>query len=467
MNAGIEHTMGVSAPRDWLVRSTLRHAWFAEEGDVYLTPAGISADELGYMARVLELDRSCVKVVNNESVVTDECLRSEALISVLRDQVDQMHGWSVFPCFYTAGVADLVQRLGLPDPGGLGFASDRGLDLLNRKSHFRALMAGADLPVAEGTVAETPMSLAAALTALLGRTGTVIVKRDDGAGGLGNVTVTTEATAILQPGASSAFRAEGDMRWLAERLWANLTDEWSRVLVVEAYYPATHRFYCEFRVGEHGAATLLHMGTIRGEHDRVSPPDSPWKLGLEIPAELPSHIFGAAAALATQVATLAGSLGYRGLLNIDAVATADDRILFSEINARWGGGTILDALARRLLGNEWTASHAVSSLRGLPARDSGSLIEELRVRNLHFDRGSNHGVIVLACDDRRSPTMECMVIGGSRAHVRRLEDDFLHMLGAPQAWGHGGTVPEAGTLVTRRQWKLLPAGESPRTASDR
>ncbi len=38
INAGIDHTMGATAPRGWLVRSALRHAWFVDEGDAYLTP---------------------------------------------------------------------------------------------------------------------------------------------------------------------------------------------------------------------------------------------------------------------------------------------------------------------------------------------------------------------------------------------------------------------------------------------
>lgn len=130
------------------------------------------------------------------------------------------------PCFWTQGVAELAAVLGLAPRGGLGFAAQRGSDLLNRKTHFRQLAAGAGVPVPDGSVARTPLELTRAIERQLPRTGTAIVKQDDGAGGSGNLTLTRGAAGApnapprdpLAPGTGAQHgRAAQERRRVARR----------------------------------------------------------------------------------------------------------------------------------------------------------------------------------------------------------------------------------------------------------
>src|SRR5262249_6049106 len=123
--------------------------------------------------------------------VSDEQLLSPALIEKLKSCIGEGAGWTVSALYYSAGVVELAALLKIPPPAGNALAAQRGIDLFNRKSHFRQLAAGIGLPLPEGSVVYDAVTLERALRRHIVTTGTVIVKQDNNVFGMGNIAVTT------------------------------------------------------------------------------------------------------------------------------------------------------------------------------------------------------------------------------------------------------------------------------------
>ncbi|MEU2061864.1 peptide ligase PGM1-related protein [Streptomyces sp. NPDC013455] len=422
LNVGTAHALGDHASSTHpITRSGWRHAWFADRGDVIVSPVAVGRDFLRYLGETLGFDPASVTVLSRERLVTDEFLLSEDVLAELRELTGDGSGWRLMPCFWTQGVAELAARLGIGPRAGLGFAAQRGADLLNRKTHFRQLAAGAGLPLPEGSVARTPRELAEAIERHLPCTGTVIVKQDDGAGGLGNLTL-TRGEAVPLPGSRETRQAGEDIPALAEEVWAALADELSHGLVVESYHDSTHQFYLEYAIGDDGVPAFLDSGEIRLRPD--TDPDSTelvW-VGLDIPATLPPALTAEAMHQSLRLAALTAQIGYRGHLNIDAIATTTGDLVFNEINARWGGGLVAHVICERLIGRGYADHHVAATLRDVPPAPLEDVLRTLREERLGFDRDTNEGVLVLACDPLLVNDTECLVVGATRDRVREIEE---------------------------------------------
>lgn len=430
LNVGIEHSMGRVLPLDWLARSVMRQAWFLDEGDILVTPLAPDPAALEYIAAALGASAESVTVVTRERLVSDELLSSPDVVDEIALAMESAETWRLISCFVTPGIARLAESLRLPST--YTFASQRGSDLLNRKSGFRQLLAGSGLPLVDGCVAESEQRLAQALHDLLRVTGVVIVKRDDGAGGDGNVTVTTQDTMWFEGSARTVNVGSGSPADLAQELWSQLADWSSPTLVVEAYHPAKHRFYVEFSIDDpSGHPRFAHGGTIRSAPPPGASPSELVGIGLDIPLQLPPHAMASAVDACSQIAALAGRVGYRGVLNVDGIITEDDAVICNEVNARWGGGSVLHSIATRLLGPAYGNSFALSSARALPAAPLPKRIEDLAGARLGFDPLTGEGVLILACDPSRSETMECLLLARSRQRERELEQRLFELLGDP------------------------------------
>ncbi|AKN70378.1 hypothetical protein QR97_11505 [Streptomyces sp. PBH53] len=421
LNVGTAHALGDhSSSTHPITRSGWRHAWFAERGDIIVSPVAVDAEFLRYLGGTMGFDPGTVTVLSRERLVTDELLLSEDLLADLGALTGGSPGWRLMPCFWTQGVAELAARLGIEPQAGLGFAAQRGADLLNRKTHFRQLAAGAGLPLPEGSVARTPRELAQAIERHLPRTGTVIVKQDDGAGGLGNLTLTRGEPTPL-PGSRETLKAGEDLAAQADEVWAALADELSHGLVVESYHASAYQFYLEYVIGDDGVPRFLDSGEIRLRPD--SDPESTelvW-VGLDLPAALPPALTAEAMHQSLRLAELTARIGYRGHLNIDAIATASGDLVFNEINARWGGGLVAHDICERLIGRGYADHHAVATLRDVPPAPLDDVLRVLDEEQLRFSRDTREGVLVLACDPLLVNQMECLVVGASRDRVRETE----------------------------------------------
>ncbi|WP_050502776.1 peptide ligase PGM1-related protein [Streptomyces monomycini] len=428
LNVGTEHALGDRASSTHpITRSGWRHAWFAEQGDILISPVAIDDDFLRYLGGTLGFDAATVTVLSRERIVTDELLLSGGFLKELRELTGTGSDWRLMPCFWTQGVAELASLLGTAPRAGLGFALQRGSDLLNRKTHFRQLAAGAGLPLPEGSVVRTPRELARAIEQHLPRTGTVIVKQDDGAGGLGNLTLTTGEVAPL-PGSRETRAVGEDLSALSAEVWGTLADESSHGLVVESYHASTQQFYLEYVIDESGAPVFLNSGEIRVRPDGDPAATELVWVGLDLPAALPPGLSAQALTESRRLVTLIAQIGHQGHINIDAITTETGELVFNEINARWGGGLVAHSICERLIGSGYADHHVASTLRDVPPAPLDTVLRLLDEHGLRFSRETLEGVIVLACDPLLINNMECLVVGTTRDRAREIEARLLEAL---------------------------------------
>ncbi|WP_024508499.1 peptide ligase PGM1-related protein [Bradyrhizobium sp. ARR65] len=431
MNAGTPQMSGsdlTSVQVSLAAKSAWRSAWFARQGDVIVSPVAIPVDLLHYIGATLKFDPSSVLVLVPESartstVLSDFILEADSIVEQISRHIGQKTDWSTCPCYFTEGAARLARILGV-SLAGSDFALQRGPDLLNRKSHFRQLAASAALPMPSGWVATTSDELFRAVNSLRVETGSVIVKLDNGAGGVGNVVITGMETGPV-PGARETRKID----WSSfdpEALWSEMTTASCRTVVVEAYHPASSMFYLEFEIEEKGSIAYINSGNIRLRRSEDRSERALVWTGLELPADLTITDYSNAYGHAYRFVELARALGYRGLINIDAIFTPDGQLLFNEANGRWGGGSVLHSIAVRLLGPHYAHSHVISSVRDVRLSSLRSALDCLAKEGLLFDNPHGEGVIPLAVD-QDAGTVECAIIARDRLTNRRLEDQLLRI----------------------------------------
>jgi Pre ATP-grasp domain len=165
MNAATEQMSGrdlTSTQQLLAAKTAWRSSWFADAGDIIVTPVPIKENFLAYIGRTLGFDPTSVSIItldqrrHDPAVLTDEELLSPEIIGALQIRTNGSDHWAITPCYHTEGVTEIASMLGIAEPAGHRFAAQRGCDILNRKSHFRQLAAEADLPLADGSIADTP-----------------------------------------------------------------------------------------------------------------------------------------------------------------------------------------------------------------------------------------------------------------------------------------------------------------------
>ena len=402
-----------------------RNAWHARAGDVLVVAMPIKDDFLAYLGRTMGFDPATVTVITTHgeaggSTLDDTRLLGDDMVGRLKAAIGDGQGWRIDPCYHTDGIAELALRLGLPDSTGRRFAAQGGADMLNRKSQFRRFAVGAHLPLAEGSVVESQAALARALRTHLADWPTVIVKKDNGAGGAGNVTVTRNAVTPL-PGTRETLSANQDLGELAARLWGELIDGWNHSLVVERYHTARHKFYFEYHIEDDGNIRFLNSGSILSKAGADPAAKELVWVGLQVPCDLPPYATAEAASHAMRMALLAADFGYRGPINIDAILTEEGRIVFNEVNGRWGGGSNVHGVAQRLLGERFADTHVVSTRRGVKTPALTVLLKMLGDRGLAFDPATREGVVVLAPDEFLTHTSELMLLARDTARIAELD----------------------------------------------
>jgi Pre ATP-grasp domain/PGM1 C-terminal domain len=427
MNQGTEHTRGYDPTRsEPLRKSVARCTWFASGGDVIISPIPLEEGFLRYVGETLGFDPAQVSVLVRDGLRADGLTLSASDLGRLRALVAGANDWAVLPCFWTPDVATFVRDLGIGDPIAIAFAAQRGPELFNRKSHFRQFGAGMSLPLAEGAAVTSARELEGAIRQYLPKTGTVIVKKDNAAGGIGNVTLTAGAVRAL-PGSRVTRRVE-DAGASATAVWEELNEGPGQPLVVEVYHAAAHSFYFEYFIGPDGRPQFLHSGDVRfRDPDDARATELVW-VGLDTPTGLPHFSLANALTHSARLAALAAQVGCRGHINIDAIVTTEGELVFNEANVRWGGGSSLHDIGVRLLGPHFADRHALSFVRDIAAPPRPEALRALRAGGLEFRPEAGEGVIVLACSEHEPGAAECLVAGTSRARVRELEASLRRSL---------------------------------------
>ncbi|KRR25495.1 hypothetical protein CQ14_40165 [Bradyrhizobium lablabi] len=432
MNAGTAQMSGADLTALQLslaAKSAWRSVWFAQPGDLIVSPVAIPTDLLQYVGATLRFDPSTVLVLVPENahemgVLSDFTLQSNTIVEQIRRHICDKTHWKLYACYATEGVARLAAMLGIVQNGD-EFALQRGPDLLNRKSHFRQLATSTMLPLPSGCIATTSEELFRAVNSLRLETGSVIVKLDNGAGGVGNVILTGKESAPL-PGARETRR----VLWPSfdpDQLWSELTTASCKIVVVESYHVARSLFYLEFEIEENGSIAYVNSGNIRLRRSEYPSERALVWNGLELPSDLSNEQYSTAYEHAYRFVELARTLGYRGMINIDAIFSIDGRLLFNEANGRWGGGSVLHSIADRMLGSDYSHSHVISSVRNVRLNSLREAVDCFVDEGLLFDSIQKEGVIPLAAD-QDAGTVECLVIARDRLVGRNFEHRLLRIV---------------------------------------
>ncbi|MCC8941678.1 hypothetical protein H8A97_36975 [Bradyrhizobium sp. Arg62] len=431
MNAGTAQMSGAdltTAQLSLAANSAYRSAWFAQEGDLIVSPVIIPPDLLSFIGATLDFDASSLSLLvpegDRQSPVLGDCtLLSNTVVERIARHIRQKSSWKLYPCYSTEGVARLAAMLGIAQAGD-DFALQRGPDLLNRKSHFRQLATSAALPLPNGSVTTSSNELFRAVTSLRSETGSVIVKLDNGAGGVGNVILTGNESEPL-PGARDTRR----IPWPSfdpDALWTEMTTASCKTLVVESYHLARSLFYLEYEIEDDGSIVFINSGSIRLRKSADRSERALIWTGLELPSDLGNEQWLTAQAHAYQFVALARNLGYRGMINIDAIFVNDGRLLFNEANGRWGGGSVLHSIAVRLLGFDYSGCNVILSVRNVRSRSFQTAHDRFAKNGFLFDGTRKEGVIPLAADEEAG-TVECLVIARDRPAARDLQHRLLRM----------------------------------------
>ncbi|MGW6915336.1 preATP grasp domain-containing protein [Kitasatospora sp. NPDC054939] len=407
-----------------------RMLWFAEDGDVVVLPWGPDPDYLAYVTGLTGTRPERLAFVvpppgpQGSEVLTPDRLADPGFRDELRRALDGRPLDRVLAIAPNASVVELAAALGAEQAvPGYAFAAQGGLALVNSKAAFRALAAGAGVPIAPGTVATSPVEVEAAAEALLAAGHSVMLKVEYQAGGFGNEVLVRgepiDSAAGAQRTVRLADRAEV-AGYVAER-WPWLTGGRAQRVVVERYFADAAPLYAEFLIGEHGSVLsgcgeMLMDPVVVGE---ITPPVTP-------DARTIAELVDRAARLCESLRVI----GYRGTLSADAFLTPGGELYFCETNGRLTGSTHLhDALFARLVGAERRAERVILELAGLKVPTFPEAVEAVTAAGLAFDPTSATGV-VFSCDFARADgsVMYC-VIAGSAEEARAQEGRLRALFG--------------------------------------
>ncbi|MFE7532497.1 zinc-binding dehydrogenase, partial [Kitasatospora sp. NPDC057542] len=307
-------------------------------------------------------------------------------------------------------------------------AAQGGNALVNSKAGFRALAAGAGVPIPPGRVAGSPAEVEAAVEHLLAQGHSVMVKVEYQAGGFGNEILARDerveavgAERVVPLPDRAAVAA-----YVAER-WTWLTGGRGQRVVVERYFADCAPLYAQFVIDDAavvlaGCGEMVMRPVVVGE---ITPPVTP---DAGVLAELVEQ--GARLCEALRV------IGYRGTVSADAVLTPKGEIYFHETNGRLTGSSHLhDVFFGRLLREEHRGSRYILELGGLKVPSFAQAVEAVGAAGLAFDPQTGTGVLYSSDFGPADGSVMYCVVGESPEAVRTLETALLALF--------AGVTPEA------------------------
>nr|BAU09321.1 amino acid ligase [Streptomyces roseoverticillatus] len=429
----------------WVRWGVQRLLWFARDGDVVVLPVDPDPDFLRHATALTGTDCATLRVVvpppgppgSEPGLLTADRLAHEGFRTALRRALGGRAVRRVVALWPDVTVAELARSLeaehALP---GHAFLRQGGGLLVNSKAVFRAVAAGAGVPLPPGTVCSAPQEAEDQIDEFFRAGRPVILKHEYLSSGTGNEIVSPVA-GIRPIGARRVVRLTGRpaVRAHLAAHWDRLTSGGRRRLVAEEYVPDSTAHFAEFLITERGAELAGHGEMVSAPLATAEIIPSP---GLT-PAQRTRLVDGGRALCGPLKA-----MGYRGRLSADAIATPDGRILFTEYNGRVTGSTPIYgvigeqvvgpdyARERVLLETVWPDGWHISSFRDAERR--------IEAAGLAYDRTTRTGVMLIsAFDPRRRAVMYCVVaesLPAAREQQRRLGDVFSTRPAAPAAARH-------------------------------
>ncbi|MYT95868.1 MULTISPECIES: peptide ligase PGM1-related protein [unclassified Streptomyces] len=398
-----------------------RLTWLLRDHDVLVIPRPVTQDFLEYVTRHTGTDPATLRVISPDApLLTHQELRTSKVSATLQELTVESLDYQ--PYIHDRGAVTFAQHIDLDDADASNsFLAEGGAELLNSKVVFRALAAGAGVPLPAGMPCRTTGDLVHAVKRLLPRTGSVIMKRDRAVGGHGNLVITTHED-VHAVGAMETLHVTDTCDLTELVTAAGLTEAFAPMgeVVVEEFLPDCRSVYAEVRCPPPPEEPqILNTGSLRtGE-------DPPVLAGLELPlTDVSDDVGKIFTDGALRLARLMQTLGYQGLASIDAVISPDGTVRFNEVNARLGGSTHLDAIASALLGKNWADHHVLLSRFSVPAPPFTTLVDGLACNGLAWDGAAREGVVIASDDTEASGTVEYVVLAATWSRCRALEEEL-------------------------------------------
>ena len=402
-----------------------KHMWFAEPGDIVVLPEPLSKLMAEYVSRIKGfsiLDEvrflSPPSGLQKIGLVGFEYLQDGTFVEQLKRLMSGPRGWTLMPYYFDRSIAALARDLALPEgPGTAAFRLNGGHELFNDKRTFRSLAAARGIPLADGEICGSKEELLGAFNRLLDQTGAVIVKQNRHSCACGNLIVSLDKE-MSRRGAFdiSYITPHEPLERTVEMAWNRLASGGETYLIVEVYHPVQSICYAEFEIKETSMAPVfLNWGDQRME---------PTFAGLEIPSAMPPFQAARFISGAMDLARLAKDVGFLGPLNVDGIVTESGRVLFNEINGRFGGSSHVHYLAELMIGPGYGDQVTVLTRNKIAAPHLQDVLEIMDAECLAFAQETGEGIILTGDDTARTGSLGIMAIGTSRARAESIETKF-------------------------------------------
>jgi hypothetical protein len=417
---GNDFSEALRTDRGWCAWWVQRAAWFAGNGDVLVLPVPPDEAFLGYVTSLTGVRRESLRIVvpppgrHGTGLLTVDRLTDIKFREELHGVLAGTEIESVFPLWPDACVAALARAMGCEQAvPGLGFLSQGGGVLANSKAAFRAVAAGAGVPIPSGTVCSSQQAAEEQIVEMFELGQLVMLKQDFLSGGRGNE--------ILSP--AEDFRPVGARRTVVlrdraavcdylERTWDWLSADRCHRVVVEEYLRDSAAYYGEYLITDDAVEVTAHGELFY----------APYAVAQLIPASASGLDAETLATLLEHGRRLSESLrtmGYRGYLSADAIVTPARDIFFTEWNGRVTGSTHLyHALGKRVVG-DYTHDRVLLDRSWPPGWTVASFpaaVDALAGAGLAYDPASRTGVMLSSAfnEDYRS-VMHCVVAENAEA----------------------------------------------------
>jgi hypothetical protein len=399
-----------------------RLVWFAREGDVLVLPVLPEDDYVDYVTGVLGVDRGSLRLLvpppgaDGTDQLTGDRLADPSFLAGLEAALAGRTVEQVFATWPDASVVALARRVGVADMlPGQAFASQGGGALVNSKAVFRAVAAGAGVPIPPGAVCANPADAEQAIWDLLAEDRTVIIKHEFYSGGVGNH-ILSRAEGV-QPYGAPRVSVVPDRPAVSKFLvaeWDRFTSAGRHRLVVEEYFPGSRAVFSELLITDGG----IQFGAD-GEMFYV-----PIANAQAIPA--PNQPAGRMAEVTEHARRLCEPLramGYRGWLSADAIVTPVGAIYFTEYNGRVTGSTHLhEILGRRVVGPDFARDRVLFERVGWRAPSFREALDAVEAAGLAYHPATRNGALFCSAYDPDAGSVWYCAVAPDMDAIRVLEE---------------------------------------------
>jgi hypothetical protein len=389
-----------------------RLAWFAEDGDVLVLPAPPDDAFLDYVTSLTHTRGDTLAIVvppatGDAGALTPGRLADPEFVRSVRRAVDGREVSQLSALWPDPAVARLARELRVEAAmPGYGFVAQAGGMLVNSKSVFRAIAAGAGVPVPPGAVCTSQAVAEREILDLLEGGEAVVVKHDFLSGGHGNEILSTDAT----------------IRPIGVRRVVTVSEPCDVRAYLERYFRDSSAYFVEYTLGD-------DESRLAGTGELLS---APYAVGQVMPAVgLEPDVLDAMVDGAGRLVAAVHAMGYRGVLGPDAIVTPEREVLFTEYNGRVTGSThIYERIGRLVVGPGFGRDRIILERvwqEGWSTPSFKATLARLTEAGLAYSPASRTGVVLTNAFDNRNGVMYCIVaedLDRAWAHERDMRTLF-------------------------------------------